>query len=244
MDFNLDDIDRVGTVLTVWAHPDDETFLAGGLIAAVAASGQRIACVTATSGERGTPDPVRNPPHLLAATRRQELTAALETLGVEEHLLLDAPDGGCACLHENAPIDRLVRYLELVEPDTVVTFGPDGVTGHSDHIAVSRWVDLALEAADIPTPRLLHVTQTAERVIEFADVDEALGVYMDREQAPVVTPREQLAAELVLTPALLERKMAALRAHWSQTESMFDLLGAEGVASWLGVECFVDGNDR
>ena len=46
----------LGTVLGVWAHPDDEAYLAGGLMAAAVDAGARVVCVTATRGERGTPD--------------------------------------------------------------------------------------------------------------------------------------------------------------------------------------------
>ena len=46
--------ERLGTVLAVWAHPDDESFVAGGLLAAASDAGSRIVCLTATRGEHGT----------------------------------------------------------------------------------------------------------------------------------------------------------------------------------------------
>ncbi len=62
------DIDRLGTVLSVWAHPDDETYLAGGVMASCVAAGQRVVCVSATAGEHGTADPVAWPPERLGAS--------------------------------------------------------------------------------------------------------------------------------------------------------------------------------
>ena len=46
-------MDDLGTVMTIWAHPDDETYLVGGLAAALTDAGHRVVCVTATRGEAG-----------------------------------------------------------------------------------------------------------------------------------------------------------------------------------------------
>ena len=77
-------------MLVVWAHPDDETYLVGGLSAALTDAGQRVVCVTASRGEAGGTDPD------LADIRTAELDTALALLGVTEHHWLDYPDGGCA----------------------------------------------------------------------------------------------------------------------------------------------------
>ena len=50
------DAARLGTLLGIWAHPDDEAFLSAGLMAAARDAGHRVVCVTATLGERGTDD--------------------------------------------------------------------------------------------------------------------------------------------------------------------------------------------
>ena len=72
----MDSLTRLGTVLVVWAHPDDETYLVGGLSAALTDAGQRVVCVTATRGEAGGTDPD------LADIRTAELETALALLGV------------------------------------------------------------------------------------------------------------------------------------------------------------------
>lgn len=51
----LSDLSQLGTVMTVWAHPDDETYLSGALCAMLRDAGQRVVCVTATRGEAGGP---------------------------------------------------------------------------------------------------------------------------------------------------------------------------------------------
>src|SRR3954449_1481005 len=68
----------LGTVLSVWAHPDDETYLCAGLMADAIRRGNRVVCVTATRGELGSTDEERWPPGpALAEVRTQELMAAL-----------------------------------------------------------------------------------------------------------------------------------------------------------------------
>ena len=73
---------EVGTLLGVWAHPDDEIYLSAGLMAATRAAGHRVVVATATRGEHGTDDPVEWPPARLAALRARETVEALAVLGV------------------------------------------------------------------------------------------------------------------------------------------------------------------
>src|SRR4051795_8775747 len=65
----------LGTVLGIWAHPDDEASLSAGLMPAASDAGQRVVCVTATLGEHGTDDPQRWPPPRLARVRTHETRA-------------------------------------------------------------------------------------------------------------------------------------------------------------------------
>ena len=90
------DATALGTVLTVWAHPDDEAYLAGGLLAASRDVGNRAVCVTATRGEAADPQADAAERAALAGVRTAELETALGVLGVVEHHWLDLPDGGLA----------------------------------------------------------------------------------------------------------------------------------------------------
>ena len=67
------DLAELGTIVSVWAHPDDEAYLCGGLMATAADAGLRVVCVTATRGELGVTDPVRWPPERMAEIREAEL---------------------------------------------------------------------------------------------------------------------------------------------------------------------------
>src|SRR4029079_5500641 len=84
---------ELGTILGIWAHPDDEAYLSAGLMALACDNGQRVVCVTATRGESGTPDPVAWPPDRLAAERTREMARCLDVLGVREHHWLPYRDG-------------------------------------------------------------------------------------------------------------------------------------------------------
>ena len=89
-------------MLGIWAHPDDEAYLSGGLMALARDAGQRVVCLTATRGELGTTDPWRWPPHQLAVERTLELARCLDLLGGPEHRWLGFADGH-ACPTAAAP---------------------------------------------------------------------------------------------------------------------------------------------
>lgn len=232
------DAAALGTVLGIWAHPDDETLLSGGLMAAARDAGHRVVCVTATLGEHGTADPLRWPPQRLGRVRERELRASLAALDVTEHHLLGITDGTCATQPHDAVVRRIARIVDAVAPDTVVTFGPDGLTGHEDHQTVSSWAGAAVAAA-APGARLLHATTTEEFVRRWEPARGAFDIFL-ADGLPLRTPRADLAVELRLPPAQLDRKMVALRAQASQTGPLIATLGEDRVREWWSTETFVD----
>src|SRR5688572_15104343 len=165
-----DDVAELGTILGIWAHPDDEAYLSGGLMALARDNGQRVVCVTATRGERGTPDPVAWPPDRLAAERTRELASCLAVLGVHEHHWLDYADGECAGADPDGAAERLSAVIDDLRPDTVLTFGPDGITGHPDHRTVSAWTGAAFDRAAPPGARLLHAAVPAPRAERWGEL--------------------------------------------------------------------------
>jgi LmbE family N-acetylglucosaminyl deacetylase len=227
----------LGTILGIWAHPDDEVYLSGGIMAGARAAGQRVVCVTATRGEHGTDDPVAWPPGRLAARREHELEASLAVLGVHEHRFLGFEDGRCASRSSLATVERLTAIIHEVRPDTILTFGPDGLTGHEDHQAVSRWTTAAraFAAADAD---LLYATTTAEHADRWQPLHDRLRVYL-APGLPLRRTPDQLALELRLDTELVERKVAALQAQTSQTAHLIQQLGTDRFRAWVAVESFV-----
>ncbi|MGH6636006.1 MAG: PIG-L deacetylase family protein [Gammaproteobacteria bacterium] len=141
-------------LMCVLAHPDDESLGTGGTLAKYAAEGIETYLVTATRGERGWTGNEQDNPGLeaLGKTREAELLAAARVLGLREVKFLDYVDGDLDQSDSLQIVARIVGHLRRVKPQVVITFGPDGVTGHPDHIAVSqfttarlwlRWIQLS-----------------------------------------------------------------------------------------------------
>ncbi|TLQ47700.1 PIG-L deacetylase family protein [Streptomyces marianii] len=235
------DVAGLGTVLGVWAHPDDEAYLSGGLMALARDRGSRVVCVTATRGEHGTEHPEMWPPDRLAAVRTYELADCLAILGVHEHHWLGHPDGQCAAVPGPRAVARLRNIIERVRPDTVLTFGPDGITGHPDHRAVSAWTTAAFGQAAPDGARLLYAAFAERRGPRWAPLNERLGIFPPG--LPVLTPDRELAVDVVLDAGTADRKVRALAAQRTQTAELMALLGRERFTAWVGDESFVDAED-
>lgn len=233
----VEQITTLGTLLSVWAHPDDESFLAAGVMASARDRGQRVVCAWATGGEHGTSDPATWPPSRLRRVRRWEAAAAMAVLGVREHCVHDLPDGALA-EHEEHGIVWAGRLLDEVRPDTILTFGPDGTTFHPDHVAVHRWVTEAWLERGRPG-RLLYATATVEHLERFRELYEQWGVYMTDER-PAGVSAERLAVHLRLEGELLDRKLAALRCLASQTRDTMAAIDPAVFEDEVAEEAFVE----
>ena len=125
-------------ILGVFAHPDDETFCAGGTIAKYVASGAEVMVVSATRGEAGQ---IRSAGiatrRTLGQVREQELYLACQRLGVQHTVCLDYGDGRLQEVDQGVLIGKIGEIICSFRPDVVITFGPDGGYGHPDHIAIS-----------------------------------------------------------------------------------------------------------
>jgi LmbE family N-acetylglucosaminyl deacetylase len=223
--------ERRRTLLGVWAHPDDEAYLSAGLMHELRRRGDRVVVVTATSGEHGTSDPVQWPPQRLGAARRRELRESLAVLGVSELIVLGIEDGRCAHTDATASIGSLMR---TVRPDVIVTFGPDGMTGHPDHRVVSRWTTDAWRAS-CPGADLWYATVTPAWHRRWQATNERIGLWDG--EVPW-TPADRLAHAVHVSGAALDVKLAALRAHHSQTSVLEDMVGAADYREWWRTESF------
>jgi LmbE family N-acetylglucosaminyl deacetylase len=227
------DVAELGTIVSVWAHPDDEAYLCGALMFLARSAGSRVVCVTATRGELGVTDPVRWPPERLANIREAEMAECLRRLGVTEHHWLGYPDGGCAEVDQAEAAGRIAAVLEAVRPDTVLTFAVDGQTGHPDHIAVHHWTREAVRQTGIGT---LHVVaNTPDWLEEHLPKFLEYGVLMGSAPEPWSGP---LSVDLQLDPSTLQRKLSALAAQASQTEAMRALAGEDYYRRLVSTERF------
>lgn len=226
----------VNSLLGVWAHPDDEAYLTSALMASVRRTGGRVVVATATRGEHGTPDPATWPPERLAPIREHELADSLKLLDVTEHHWLDHHDGAMADVDRELGVAQVQALIDDTRPDAIVTFGPEGMTGHTDHCTISDWTTEAWRRAGCPG-ELWYATHTPEWHQIWDQVNTELGVWFDGARPPS-TPREQLAAQVHCDGDLLEIKLAALRAHASQTRPLEDVMGSQRFTDWFATESF------
>jgi LmbE family N-acetylglucosaminyl deacetylase len=231
------EVAELGSVLSIWAHPDDETYLAGGLMALARDRGQPVACVSATAGERGTDDAATSPPERLGPVRQAEAVAAMRVLGVHDHRWLGWPDGRLAEVDPDTAVEQIGDLLDRVSADTVVTFGADGMTFHPDHLAVHRWVTEAWHRTG-RSARLLHTAHESRQLGRVRALLEGWSVYMTDER-PTPVDAAKLAVHLVLDDEVLDRKVAALAAMPSQTAAAISRLGLPHYRLLNRVEAFV-----
>jgi LmbE family N-acetylglucosaminyl deacetylase len=227
----------LGTVLGIWAHPDDEAYLSSGLMAQAVAAGSRVVCVTATRGEGGSLDPVRWPSETLGDIRADELRRCLTMLGVSEHVFLDLPD---VDWHTPLPEQGATAVAELmrdVAPDTVLTFGPDGITNHEGHKSVCAWATDAFVAHAPPGASLYYSAYSREWGDAFLPHLQELGAFRDGAEPPVVDD-DELVLDLRLDPELLALKVAAIRQHESQIAGLEEAFGADRWSQALSRESF------
>ncbi|MBL1100269.1 PIG-L deacetylase family protein [Streptomyces coffeae] len=206
-------------LLAVFAHPDDESLTAGGVLARHAALGGRTAVVTATWAED--------------TQRAEELADALRILGAGEPRMLgyadarvpqSAPGSARFC---DAPLDEAVRalvtHIREFRPDIIVTHDAHGgLTGHPDHVHTHRVATLAVQAAawdqlypDTGTswqPSALYLAthpDTAARELGGPLLREGRALYS--------VPDDWITTTVDVGP-WLEQKVGAVLAHRSEVE--------------------------
>jgi len=136
------ELPRAASVLAVCAHPDDESFGLGAVLAAFAEAGSRTAVICFTHGETST---LGADASELGRIRSAELADAAAELGVGHVELLDYPDGALA--HQPlAPLtEHVCRVATRVGADLLLVFDEGGITGHADH---DRATEAALRSAE------------------------------------------------------------------------------------------------
>lgn len=190
-------------ILVVQAHPDDAEHLCGGTIALLASEGKEIHYLFVTRGDKGSDDPDMTP-ELLASVREHEQRQAAELQGVQTVTFLDGYFDG-----EVEPTMALRRKLAYVvrqwKPDVVLTFDPWRKNEvHPDHRAVGICTVDALACArgHLYYPEQLQngITAHNAKQIYFYSTDRA-NHWID-------------------ISSVVDKKIAALRCHESQTKAM------------------------
>jgi LmbE family N-acetylglucosaminyl deacetylase len=232
----------IGSILGIWAHPDDEAYLSAGLMANAIRRGHRVVVALATSGQSGTPRPDLWPPEKLGPHRQKEMAAAMSLLGVTDVRWLGYEDGKCSTVPSEEAIDKLSDLILEVGPDSVLTFGPDGATGHEDHITVSGWVTAAFERAARPGSRLYYAAAPDAYYEEWNEIFAKYNVFYPG--YPIHTDDEEIVLTYPVPDELMDQKKRAIRAHASQVDGFINEVGEETFFSLNVIEWFRLGAEK
>lgn len=222
------------TLALVVAHPDDDAYGAAGTVALHAADpGFRFVLIHATDGARGQiPDGFPATPGTLGGVRRVEDEHAWRALGraPDRHEWLGHEDGSVADVPHAELTDTVAAILAEEVPDVVITFGPDGMTGHPDHVAIGAATGAAFE-------RLAGGGRSFRRLLHGGlpqSVFDRWNAGRERRGLPVWDPDEvyhlravpdDTIGAAVDVSAVALRIVAGLREHRSQAQ----VLGGAGL---------------
>jgi LmbE family N-acetylglucosaminyl deacetylase len=138
-------------ILGVFAHPDDETFCAGGTLAKCIDQGAEVVVISATPGDAGQiRDANVATRRTLGAVRSEELQRACQHLGVQQVRCWGYGDGTLKDTEADLLVGDVVRVIREFRPNVVMSFGPDGGYGHPDHVAISKATTAAFRFAGDP----------------------------------------------------------------------------------------------
>ena len=215
-------------ILAVFAHPDDERVI-GPLLSRLAREGRETHLVIATDGSKGVRDFANIPAGAgLAAARTKEATCAANRLGVRKLHLLGLPDGGLASFDALGKLrSGLAAIIDSLKPAAIITFGPEGGTGHPDHRLVgdvatqivqsdARYANVDLLYASLPTERLRTAPPANPTVNGMAEA--LLTVRVPFEERDLVAGREEFACHRSqYAPAEMDAVNKYLAHAWNGT---------------------------
>ena len=214
-------------LLAVFAHPDDETYRTGGTLAILARRGVSVQILTATRGQAGScGDPPLCSPKELAAVRESELICACSTLGIDPPILLDYQDGHLAEVDPEAIIAEILAVIEDLRPQVILTFGQDGLSGHSDHISIGEFASETYRRSNsISALYTLAVPQSLADTLGMAQIH--------------ALPDEVITMAIEISQTW-EAKMKAIQCHATQlSSSPINRAPLERQLLFLGSEHFV-----
>ncbi|MFQ5840559.1 MAG: PIG-L deacetylase family protein [Candidatus Methylomirabilales bacterium] len=210
-------------LLAILAHPDDESRIVGGTLAKYADAGVGVGLICATRGEAGgVGDPPVCRPEELPGVREAELRAACAILGVDHLVILGYRDRTLPQVNPTEIVGRLVAEIRRLQPEAIITFGPEGRTLHPDHIAIHRYTTQAFHRAGdrdaYPAHEHQGLAPHAPAKLYYTtfpqSVREAIGPRFPGQ------PDEEITVSLDVAP-WLDRKRRATEAHRTQRRPPF-----------------------
>ncbi len=166
-------------LMCVLAHPDDESFGMGGVLAKYAAEGVETSVITATRGEYGWFGTAEdNPgPERLGKIRERELREAAALLGVHDLVLLDYIDGQLDQADPAEVINLVAAQMRRLKPDVMLTFDPWGAYGHPDHIAICQLTTAAITRSTDAAFKTDHPPHVVSKLYYRVGTKAELDIY-------------------------------------------------------------------
>jgi N-acetylglucosamine malate deacetylase 2 len=175
------------TILAIFAHPDDENMI-GSVLSKLARQGNKVYVLIATDGKYGTRVSKIPEGDSLATIRKAESICACKSLGVEPPIFLsidrlDTKNGVRSYLNNHKQfVSELRKYITTLNPDILITFGPDGEYGHSEHIVVGASVtELLLKEGWAHKYALYFPAWKKDQVKDDDDLSYVADKYIDVE---------------------------------------------------------------
>jgi LmbE family N-acetylglucosaminyl deacetylase len=231
-------MNKIQSLLAIFAHPDDETYRAGGTLALLVQESARVWVLCATRGEKGIPKLTTKES---GEVRQAELESACRTLGAEPPCFLDYQDGTLYQVDEEQAVGQVVRAIRKLRPQALLTWPHSGVSGHPDHVAVSRWTEKAFQRAAntkaYPEHQAEglhpHAAEALYHIVIPHSLAEALKMHH------LHTVPDEAVTLTVDVSTVWDTKMAAIHCHRSQMDSS-PILSApeEKQRLFLGTEYF------
>ena len=155
-----------------------------------------------------------------------------------DHRWLDYPDGGCAAVDAEEAVARIAAIIDEVRPDTVLTFGPDGGTGHPDHIAVCDVDAAGRPARRAPAPRSTSRRTASSGPTAFEQAAIDMGVMMGADVDAAHRQRKTWRSTSSSTATCSTSRSGPCCAQATQVLEMRDAMGHELYREILREEAF------
>ena len=243
------------TALFLFAHPDDEAFGSGGVLAGLVRQGHGVTVVCATNGDVGEiSDPDLATPENLWEVRQGELRRAMAVTGVEDVRFLGYRDSGMVGTPDNENSSSLVKaepakveaqiaaLIEELSPDIVITHDPTGGYGHPDHITICERATAVVESMGAHRPHLYYACFPRSHFQRMwqAMIDADITPPFAKEDLDSIGTPDDYVTTVIDVSAYVAVKQEALQCHRTQLDpnGPFSKLTPDLMTAWMSTEYF------
>ena len=243
------------TVLSIFAHPDDEAFGSGGTLAGLVRKGHNLTTVCVTNGDVGEiSDPALATPENLWQVRQEELRRAMAVTGISDVRFLGYRDSGMDGTPDNddpaslfqadaAKVEgQITDLLEELKPDIVFTHDPTGGYGHPDHVTVYQRTTAAIEAMTENRPHLYYVCFPKSNFQKLWQemTDAGITPPFAKEAIDSIGSPDDYVTTVKDVSAYVEIKKESLSHHKTQLDpnGPFSVIAPDLMTAWMSTEYF------